>query len=82
MDSRHRAYRSFLLRIWSASSETGAIWRASLEEVTTHQRYTFGTFVALSAFLQQQMLEIELEPPSASPASIAPAQDATTGQLT
>jgi hypothetical protein len=45
-------YLSYLLRLWRASDEEGAVWRASLERPDMHQRHGFASLEALFTFLR------------------------------
>jgi hypothetical protein len=46
-------YRSYLLRIWRVNDVQEDEWRASLEDVQTHQRMGFSTLEDLCEFLQR-----------------------------
>jgi hypothetical protein len=56
------SYRAFVLRTWHESSleaaETG-IWRYSLEDPHSGERYGFATIDALVAFLQSQTVQAQ-----------------------
>jgi hypothetical protein len=44
-------YLAYLLRLWRVTTQNGARWRASLENVQTRQVQGFGTLQALFDFL-------------------------------
>lgn len=49
------SYRAFVLRTWQESSQGAAgIWRYSLEDPHSGERYGFATIDALVEFLQSQ----------------------------
>jgi hypothetical protein len=52
--SGKRQNRSYLLRLWSAESAEGVIWRASLEDVRSGERCGFADLSSLFAFLEEQ----------------------------
>jgi hypothetical protein len=54
MSDPQRRYRSYLLRVWQEASDDALAWRVSLEDVMTHQHYTFSTVASLIAFLTAQ----------------------------
>jgi hypothetical protein len=58
-------YRSHLLRFWAEHSEQPAltVWRFSLEDPLTAQRYGFASLQALTAGLERQVVT----PPSSAP---------------
>ena len=45
-------YRSYVLRLWRSSTEEGALWRASLEDVQTGERVGFASLEALMEYLR------------------------------
>ncbi len=45
-------YCSYLLRLWPASGESAAEWRASLEEVGSGERVGFASLEALVEYLK------------------------------
>ena len=51
MSDQQRRYRSYLLRVWQETSDDALTWRVSLEDVMTHQQFTFTTVASLIAFL-------------------------------
>jgi hypothetical protein len=55
MQRDQRQYLSYLLRLWSISSEGELVWRASLEDSRTGESTGFATPDALFAFLRAQM---------------------------
>jgi hypothetical protein len=54
MAEERRQYRAYLLRLWWASHNGQAGWRASLEEPHTGVRHGFATLDQLFAFLKEQ----------------------------
>ena len=44
-------YRSYLLRLWSVNKKDNTGWRASVEDVRTHERLTFATLQELCVYL-------------------------------
>ena len=52
--SEDRGYRSYLLRLWRATSSGQTTWRASLECPQTGERTGFASLEALFCHLQQQ----------------------------
>ena len=54
MAEERRRYRAYLLRLWWASHNGQAGWRASLEEPHTGVRHGFATLEQLFAFLKEQ----------------------------
>jgi hypothetical protein len=54
MGTEQPGYRSYLLRLWQVSPNDAASWRASLEDVRTHQRLTFASLEQLFACLLDQ----------------------------
>jgi hypothetical protein len=55
MKSSSTKYQSYLLRLWC--EKDGAGWRASLENVTTHECHNFPDMVSLFSFLNQQTVQ-------------------------
>jgi len=55
MAEERRRYRAYLLRLWWASHNGQAGWRASLEESHTGVRRGFATLDQLFAFLKEQV---------------------------
>ena len=53
MPSEQR-YVAYLLRLWQVTSDDGAAWRASLQDVRTGERLGFATVERLVAFLTEQ----------------------------
>jgi hypothetical protein len=54
MGAEQPGYRSYLLRLWQVGSADVANWRASLEDVRTHQRRNFANLEQLFAFLIEE----------------------------
>jgi len=54
MAKRRRDYLSYLLRVWRTGSEGNAVWRVSLENPFTRERWGFASLKDLFAFLQVQ----------------------------
>jgi hypothetical protein len=54
MSAEQPGYRSYLLRLWQVGSADAPRWRASLEDVRTHQRLIFASLDQLFAFLLDQ----------------------------
>ena len=54
MLSEQPGYRSYLLRLWRVGSADAPSWRASLEDVRTHERRSFTSLADLFAFLKEQ----------------------------
>jgi hypothetical protein len=54
MSSEQPDYRSYLLRLWRVGTADASSWRASLEDVRTHERRNFAGLEQLFAFLDQQ----------------------------
>ena len=54
MAKERRQYRAYLLRLWWASHNGEAGWRASLEEPHTGVRHGFATLDQLFTFLKEQ----------------------------
>jgi hypothetical protein len=57
--SRPPRYHSYLLRFWEERSDQPeqAVWRFSLEDPLTDQRYGFPSLETLIAWLQTEMAE-------------------------
>jgi len=47
-------YLAYLLRLWRASTEEGAVWRASVDSPQTGERHGFAGLAALFAFLEER----------------------------
>ena len=62
MRDQQRRYRSYLLRLWQETSDDALTWRVSLEDVMTHQHYTFSTVASLIAFLTAQPIGTPANP--------------------
>ena len=54
MGSEQPGYQSYLLRLWQVDAADTPSWRASLEDVRTHQRLNFASLEQLFAFLLGQ----------------------------
>jgi hypothetical protein len=54
MGSEQPGYRSYLLRLWQVGRPDAPSWRASLEDVRTHERQHFASLEQLFAFLEKQ----------------------------
>src|SRR5205085_1186645 len=54
MSGKQRSYRSYLLRLWLTGSPGTRVWRASLEDVATHERQNFASLEQLFAFVESQ----------------------------
>ncbi len=57
MDTQHRRYYSYMLRLWISDSEGKPAWRASLENPHTGDRLTFATLRRLFDFLEDQCVQ-------------------------
>ena len=55
MKSSNTAYQSYLLRLWC--EKDGAGWRATLENVATHESHSFPNLITLFEFLNLQTLQ-------------------------
>ena len=55
MKSYVTVYQSYLLRLWC--EKDGADWRATLENVTTHESHNFANLISLFEFLHGQTLQ-------------------------
>jgi len=62
--TRPPGYRSYLLRFWEERSEQPAmaVWRFSLEDPQTGQRYGFANLEALTAWLKTEMTDASQSP--------------------
>ena len=47
-------YLSYLLRLWVVQNQEGCLWRCSVEDVQTGERYGFANLELLISFLQEQ----------------------------
>jgi len=47
-------YLSYLLRLWQSGSRDNAVWRASLQNPMTGERWGFATLKELFTFLEAQ----------------------------
>jgi uncharacterized protein (TIGR02246 family) len=54
MVGEQKRYLSYLLRLWQAGSESGVVWRASLQSPHTGERTFFSSLEALLTFLREQ----------------------------
>lgn len=50
-----KTYLSYLLRLWRVSQNGFDVWRASLEDVRTGERYGFASLDGLFTFLREQI---------------------------
>ena len=55
MDKQQPDYLSYLLRLWRASGEERAVWRASLESPHTGERRGFADSTDLFTFLGKEL---------------------------
>jgi hypothetical protein len=55
MKSHYTTYQSYLLRLWC--EKDGAGWRATLENVATHESHSFSNLLTLFEFLNLQTLQ-------------------------
>ena len=55
-------YQSYLLRLWKEQNSLG--WRASLQDVSTHECHNFANLANLLAFIYDQVGQaiVEIEP--------------------
>ncbi len=49
-----KSYRSYLLRLWRASTVAGMVWRGSLEEIPTGERIAFASLEDLLSHLREE----------------------------
>ncbi len=54
MSEEPAMYHSYLLRLWRTSSQSNAVWRASLESAQSGERRGFADLESLLAFLEAQ----------------------------
>ncbi len=54
MDDQSPRYMAFLLRLWCIDEGDSAVWRASLEDAHTGERYGFADLTSLFEFLKEQ----------------------------
>jgi hypothetical protein len=58
---------SYLLRLWRTEQNGALVWRASLENAHTGERWAFASMAELYAFLDQETAAVnEQEPPGAA----------------
>ena len=59
---RTQGYQSYLLRLWKEDNTPG--WRASLQDVATHERHNFANLSNLLSFIYSQLDQaiVEIEP--------------------
>ena len=63
MNTSHRYYQSYLLRVWKENPE--GEWRASLQNVTSGECRNYATLIDLYDYLSQQSeRDFIQEPPS------------------
>lgn len=53
MSDKGEPYLSYLLRLWVVENQEGYIWRCSVEDVQTGERYGFATLESLCDFLRE-----------------------------
>ena len=46
-------YLSYLLRLWMVQNQEGNVWRCSVEDVQTGERYGFASLESLCDFLRE-----------------------------
>ncbi len=56
-------YLAYLLRLWTSAQADAVKWRASLENVHSHERLVFQDLEALIAFLRSQTEEKRVDDP-------------------
>jgi hypothetical protein len=56
MKIHNTAYQSYLLRLWC--EKDGADWRATLENVATHECHNFSNLISLFEFLHNQTVQV------------------------
>ena len=56
-------YLAYLLRLWTSAQADAVEWRASLENVHSHERLVFPDLEALIAFLRSQTEENAVDDP-------------------
>jgi hypothetical protein len=64
MTQENEHYHSFLLRLWRAGNDGEPVWRASLESPLTGERVGFAELGELFAYLEAQIKETALPPPT------------------
>jgi len=52
MTAKKSRYESYMLRMWQTSNEEELIWRASLENPSSGERFGFASLEDLCSFLQ------------------------------
>jgi hypothetical protein len=67
MTQEQKYYHSFLLRLWRAGNDGEPVWRASLEIPLSGERLGFANLGEMFAYLEVQIQEINLPPPSENP---------------
>jgi hypothetical protein len=70
MSEEPAMYHSYLLRLWRTSSQSNAVWRASLESAQSGERRVFADLESLFAFLEAQTgadAPRDTRPPSSEP---------------
>jgi hypothetical protein len=53
-DKERPEYLSYLLRLWRASGEDKAVWRASLEDPHSGDRWGFASLADLFTYLEEE----------------------------
>jgi hypothetical protein len=66
MTDKERRYLSYLLRLWQEWDRLPAVWRASLEDPHTGERFGFADIIQLFAFLEDRVSD-ETEPLALNP---------------
>ncbi len=64
MTQEQKHYHSFLLCLWRAGDDGEPVWRASLESPLTGERMGFADLGDLFAYLEAQIKETALPPPT------------------
>ena len=53
MKQKRPKYQSYLIRLWRSSDDETAPWHMMLENLHSHERYSFASLGELKAFLHQ-----------------------------
>ncbi len=59
LTSKPPHYHSYLLRFWEERGQQPPVWRFSLEDPQTDQRYGFASFEALVHWLQAELNRVK-----------------------
>lgn len=63
MSDKGEPYLSYLLRLWVVENQEGYVWRCSVEDVQTGERYGFASLESLISFLRHAtVLEVNVGP--------------------